>query len=235
MYHHTISFLVLFLVAACLAGFAATGEEAATEEAPQAQPLFAAEGVPEGWLVRSWSDVAEPAPDGAAWEVKDGILYGSTPRGTWLISEKEYGDFILAYEFKLGAQGNSGCGLRFPLKGDPAFNGLEMQMVDPRYYGDYAAPPMELTGALYKGIAPEKQVYKPEDWNTCRITCRGSQVEIEMNGVRIINVNLSEQKRPMERGNPLKERPLKGHIGFQELSRGGSQVMIRNAAITELE
>ena len=33
---------------------------------------------------------------------------------------------------------------------------------------------------------------------------------------------------------PMKERPLKGHIGFQELSRGGDHVQIRNARIKEL-
>lgn len=191
MSRFTIVLFALLTVTLFLSEFGAAGEEIGKKETPQAQSLFTAEGTPEGWLVRSWSDVAEPAPDGAAWEVKNGILYGSTPQGTWLISEKEH--------------------------------------------GDYAVPPMELTGSLYKGVAPREQVYKPEDWNTCRITCSGSQMEIEMNGVRIINVSLSEQKRPMERGNPLKERPLKGHIGFQELSRGGSRVMIRNAAITELE
>ena len=54
----------------------------------------------------------------------------------------------LMFEFKLGEQGNSGCGLRFPLFGDPAFDGLELQMVDPRYYGTNQVPAAELTGGL---------------------------------------------------------------------------------------
>ena len=32
----------------------------------------------------------------------------------------------------------------------------------------------------------------------------------------------------------LRQRPLEGHIGFQELSRGGAHVEIRNARIKEL-
>jgi len=206
-----------------------SGEE--KPDASKAQALFAEDGVPQGWLVRDWADISNPAPADAKWEVKEGVLHGSTPRGTWLISEKEYGDFILEYEFKLGAQGNSGCGLRFPLHGDPAFDGLEMQMADPRYYGDYKAAPIELTGALYQGIEPEKQMLKTEDWNTCS---KGGMIEIVLNGERIIKANLDALDKPLERGTPLKDRPRKGHIGFQELSRGNGHVMIRNAIITEL-
>src|SRR2546426_1036376 len=87
--------------------------------------LFPEDGVPKGWLVRNWSNIKDPPPSGAVWNVERGVLQGSNPRGTWLISEKEYSDFVLAFEFKLGERGNSGCGLRFPLEGDPAFDGLE--------------------------------------------------------------------------------------------------------------
>jgi len=34
---------------------------------------------------------------------------------------------------------------------------------------------------------------------------------------------------------PVKDRPRKGHIGFQELSRGAEHVMIRNARIKALD
>ena len=34
---------------------------------------------------------------------------------------------------------------------------------------------------------------------------------------------------------PLSARPLAGHIGFQNLSRGGDDVQIRNAKIRELK
>lgn len=197
--------------------------------------LFPQDGIPERWRVTEWSDVGKPAPEGVHWTVQDGVLHGSEPRGTWLISEKEYGDFILEYEFKLGDQGNSGCGLRFPAQGDPAFDGVEMQMCDPRYYGDYKALPWELTGALYQAKAPRAPEYRAEDWNSVRIVCVGAEVRIALNGKTILAVNLDEEDRALEKGVPLKDRPRKGHIGFQELSRGGGHVMIRNAAITELD
>jgi len=203
-------------------------------------PLFPKDGVPEGWLVRRWDDVAKPADTGVQWQVKDGVLHGSEPRGTWLVSEKEYGDFVLEFEWKLGERGNSGCGLRFPLAGDPAFDALELQMVDPRYYPPtQPVAPDELAGSLYKAIAPRAQLYKAGEWNRYQITCKGASIKVQLNGESILDVNLDDQTTPTKRHDgtdapPLKDRPRKGRIGFQELSRGGALVEIRVARIKEL-
>lgn len=200
-------------------------------------PLFPEDGTPKGWLVRQWDDIRKPA-EGVVWKIERGVLTGGLPRGSWLISEKEYGDFILEFEFKLGERGNSGCALRAPLFGDPAFDGLELQMADFRY--NTSAKPSELTGGLYRAVAPKKQVYKPTEWNQYRIQCRGPKVEVVLNGEKILDVNLDEQTQTVKRHDgsdapPLKARPRKGHIGFQELSRGGSIVEIRNARIKVIE
>lgn len=204
------------------------------------KPLFPKDGVPAGWVVRDWADVKNAPPAGAVWKVVDGVLQGSEPRGTWLVSEKEYSDFTLKFEFKLGDRGNSGCGLRFPDHGDPAFDGLELQMVDPRYYpSDMKIPPNELTGSLYRAVAPKKQLFKPNDWNAYEVTLQGTKIKVILNGEQIVDVDLKELNIPVKRHNdedavPIQKRPLKGHIGFQELSRGGGHVEIRNARIKEL-
>ncbi len=214
---------------------------AAADSAGEWRRLFSGDGVPAGWTARNWDDVAKVADAGVVWQVKSGVLHGSEPRGTWLVSDQEYGDFVLEFEWKLGERGNSGCGLRFPAHGDPAFDGLELQMVDPRYYpADMKVPPNELTGGLYRAVAPTEQVYKPGEWNKYEVSCRGPTINVVLNGVRILNVNLDEQVEPTKRHNgsdapPLKDRPRKGRIGFQELSRGGGHVEIRNARIKLLE
>src|SRR6185503_9345898 len=111
-------------------------------------PLFPSDGQPEGWVVRAWNDVSQAPAMPTVWKVKNGILEGGEPRGTWLMSEKEYGDFEIQYEFKLGERGNSGLALRAPMKGDPAFDGMELQMADFRYNPE--ARDSELTGGLYR-------------------------------------------------------------------------------------
>ncbi|HEY3394648.1 MAG TPA: DUF1080 domain-containing protein, partial [Lacipirellulaceae bacterium] len=91
----------------------------------EGEALFAEEGVPKGWSVRLWNDISKPAGTKDSWVVREGVLHGGEPRGTWLVSEREYENFTLEFEFKLGALGNSGLALRSPLKGDPAFDGME--------------------------------------------------------------------------------------------------------------
>jgi hypothetical protein len=209
-------------------------------EPPIFKELFPSNGVPEGWVVTRWNDLKLPADTGVVWKVENGILQGSEPRGTWLISEAEYADFVLEFEWHLGERGNSGVALRAPMVGDPAFDGLELQMADPRYMPpESPMAPAELTGALYRAVAPNVQVFKPESWNRYRITCFGPRVHVVLNGVTILDINLDEQNTPTRRHDgssapPLKDRPRRGHIGFQELSRGGTHVQIRGAKIREL-
>ena len=206
------------------------------------QKLFQEEGAPKGWVVRAWNDVKDTPKEKSVWEVKDGVLHGSEPRGTWLVSEKEYGDFEIDFEWKIGPRGNSGFGIRFPSAGDPAFDGLELQMCDPRYYPDDQRPQIpasELTGGIYRVIAPKKDVFKPEAWNKYTVRCEGPKVRVVLNGELIQQVDLDQYTEKVKRHNgedapSLKDRPRKGRIGFQELSRGGAHVEIRNVRIREL-
>jgi hypothetical protein len=202
------------------------------------EPLFPKDGVPEGWQVRAWNDVRNAAAGHPVWRVTDGVLHGGEPRGSWLLSEKEYGDFELEFEFRLGARGNSGCALRAPLFGDPAFDGIELQMADLRYNPD--ARDSELTGGLYRAVAPQQQVYRPEAWNAYRIRCVGSSVQVTLNGTQILDLDLNNFTEPVKRHDgrdapPLKDRPRRGHLGFQELSQEGARVQIRHARIRVLD
>jgi hypothetical protein len=200
--------------------------------------LFATDGAPKGWVVTEWSDLAKPAPKGVEWTVKDGVLTAGKQRGTWLVSEKEYADFILEFEIKLTAVGNSGVALRTPMKGDPAFDGMEMQVADLRY--NTAAKDSELTGGLYRAIAPSKQVYKPTEWNTFRIELKGERLKVTANGEVIQDIDLTKFDKTVKRHDgtdapPIKDRPRKGHLGFQHLSRNNEPIAVRNVRIKELK
>lgn len=224
----TIPALALLASAAVLRG--------AEPADPAWEKLFTQDGPPAGWVVRSWDNVANPPPPRTEWRVRNGILIGSDPRGTWLVSEREVGDFLLEFEFRLGERGNSGVGLRVPAAGDPAFDALEIQLVDPRYFGEGAAtPPEHLTGAVYGALPPAEQAFQPQAWNTARIELRGPRLKVVINGRTVQDVNLDEQTTPPPRGRPLAERPRRGRIAFQELGRGGSQVALRNVRLAVLD
>jgi len=225
---------ILSLAIGCL--FLAFPAFAAEEEG--FTPLFPDDGVPKGWVVTTWNDLSKEAEGGNVWEVKDGVLHSGKSRGTWLVSEREYGDFEIKYEFKLTEIGNSGLALRAPLKGDPAFDGMELQMADFRYNTE--AKDSELTGGIYRAIAPTKQVYKPTEWNTVHVGLRGNRLKAVLNGETIHDINLDNFTDTVKRHDgsdapPIKDRPRKGHIGFQHLSRNNEPVTIRGAVIKELK
>lgn len=203
---------------------------------PGFTPLFPTDGVPPGWSVRSWNDVSLPAQPNARWLVAESTLRGSVPRGTWLVSPREYSDFTLELEFRLGEGGHGGVGLRFPMRGNPAEEGIVVQMVDPRAFGtNYTAQPWETTGALYKAVPPIAQAFKPLEWNRYSIECRGSHILVTLNGTKVMDADLQRMIENVEpiRGKPLAERPVRGRIGFLEVSRRTGQVEIRNAHIRE--
>ena len=197
-------------------------------------PLFPEDGPPRGWRVGEWYDVGVPVT-GARWTVEEGVLRSGGRVGTWLLSEREYADFILEFEIRLTDAGNSGVALRAPVLGDPAFDGLEFQFMDVRY--SPTARHDQLTGSLYAALPPLKQVYRPTDWNHCRIEMRGPRLKVLLNGETVQRVNLDEQTEPRKRHNgsaapSLKDRPRKGRIGFQH---GGGEVWVRGARIRELK
>jgi hypothetical protein len=219
------------LILHCLAASLAAGE-------PAFQPLFPAYGPPAGWVVRHWGDLGQPAHGDPVWTVKDGVLDGAGDRGSWFVSEQEYGDFEIEYEFRLGPQGNSGFAFRAPATGDPAFAGMEMQMADLRY--NPQALPSELTGGIYRAIAPAEQVYQPEQWNKVRLSIVGTRLKVEMNGKVIHDTDLATHAGEIRdhRDNivpKIRDRPRRGRIGFQNLSRAGGRVEIRRARIRVLD
>ncbi len=180
--------------------------------------------------------------DLTGWHVKDGKLEAwkangemiscVAPGGGWLASDKEYGDFELKVEYRIGPGGNSGLGLRFPAVGDPAHIGMEIQILDddaPQYK---TLKPAQYTGGIYyQAPATAKAAKKPGEWNSYRVRCQGPKVEIWLNGKQIQNVNVEEFTKGEGGYKPLAERPRKGHVGFQS---HGDAVDFRKVEIKEL-
>jgi len=147
-----------------------------------------------------------------SWKAEDGLL-STAGGGGWLMTEKEYGDFELRLEFKLPKMGNSGVALRAPLMGDPAYTGMEIQVLDDANYKNLK--PTQYTGSIYDVVAAGKSANKPAgEWNTMVIVARGPKVAVTVNGTALVDANLDDLKADHAKRHPGLLR-ARGHLGLQ--------------------
>jgi hypothetical protein len=169
----------------------------------------------------------KPTGKSEVWGTEKGVIYVDKGGGGWLLTEKEFGDFELRLEYKMSKGANSGVALRTPDKGDPAYVGMEIQLIDdegwPGKLADY-----QHTGSIYDVVPASKQNNKPiGEWNSIRIVCVGSKVTVEVNGQTLVDANLEDSKEKKGAKHPGLSR-AKGHVGFQSYN---TRVEFRNVFI----
>jgi hypothetical protein len=161
------------------------------------------------------------------WKFENGILYTEGDGGGWLSTTQQYSDFRLELEFRVPPGGNSGVFLRAPHKGDPAYEGMEIQVLDD-YAPEYAdLRPTQYTGSIYDVEPPAEQVSKKANqWQKMAIQCVGQNVQVELNGTKIISANLNEYRDKLDKHPGLAR--TEGYIGLQN---HGSRIEYRNIKI----
>ena len=164
----------------------------------------------------------------------DGVMF--CKKGGNLFTEKEYGDFILKFDFKFPPGANNGLGIRAPLKGNAAYKGMELQILDNTAEKFAKLKPYQYHGSIY-GVVPAKRGFlkKPGEWNTQEVRAIGPKITVILNGTTIVDADLDEvcKKRGAKfvQSHPgLKNK--KGHIGWLG---HGARVEFRNIRIKPME
>lgn len=170
-----------------------------------------------------------------AWAAEDGMIVCKKGGGGYLLTDKEYGDFEFRCQFRWAKEGgNSGVGLRTPEKGDPAYAGMEIQLIDDENWekvrkgklADY-----QHTGSIYDVQPAKARANKPiGEWNSVRIVCKGRKVNVWINGEETANANLDDFEAKFAKHPGLKRD--KGHIGFQSYN---DRVEFKDIVIQELK
>jgi hypothetical protein len=169
----------------------------------------------------------------AWWGAKDGVLFFTGNGRGWLMTEKEYADFELRLEFKVSRGGNSGVALRSPFEGDPAYTGMEIQILDDAHPDYRTIKNWQRTGSIYGVMGPTRVPTRPlGQWNRYRIVCKGRELTIELNGEKVLGAHLDDSRKNAGDGKPhlglLREN---GHIGLQGHDR---RTEFRNLNIKEI-
>lgn len=174
----------------------------------------------------------QPSKKGEGYGVKDGVIFCAKGGGGNLLTEKEYSNFVFRFEFKLDPGSNNGVGIRTPLKGDPAYVGMEIQILEDSAPKWAKLRPTQYHGSIYDVVAAKRGALKPAgEWNEEEITADGRRVKVVVNGQTVVDVDLDTIKDPAV----LKKHPgilrTSGHIGFLGHN---DYVEFRNIRIKEL-
>jgi hypothetical protein len=173
----------------------------------------------------------------AGWTVEGGVL-SRTAKAADIVSLEEFGDFELAFEWKIGAAGNSGVMYRVTEDSTaPWHSAHEYQILDNAGHADGKVP--ETTAAsAYALYAPAKDVTKPlGQWNQARIVVKGMHVEHWLNGTKVVafDIGSAEWTARYEKSKfakyPQFGKAVKGRIAIQD---HGDPVSYRNIRIRPL-
>lgn len=164
------------------------------------------------------------------WVVKEGNIVTLEPRpgehgwqrySDYITTVKKYGNFELKLDFKFNPKGNSGVFMRVGDIKDHVNSGFEVQILDTHGKTEFGHHDC---GGVIRTVGPTKMMVKPAgEWNSYHIKLVDSQLTVILNGEQIVDIDLSK--------TDMKDRPMVGHIGFQD---EGKPIWYRNVRIREL-
>jgi hypothetical protein len=206
-----------FVMIACLLATTVDGGEKGKTDSPGLtkeeikdgfKPIF------NGKSLDGWKGKPETVEGHAA---ENGMLVCTKKAKGILYTDKDYGDFILRFDFNLQPGGNNGINVR----------GHEIQILD-----DYAdihknIKPCQYHGSIYCKVAAKRgHTKKAGEWNTQEIKVKGTQWTVTVNGVVIVDEDIAKVK-----GLEDVAKRTKGPLG---LMSHGTRVEFRNLRIKDL-
>jgi Ni/Co efflux regulator RcnB len=201
----------------------------------------------EGWeLLFNGKDLTgfrgfKSASPTTSWKVADGaITY--VGEGTDLVTDQQFGDFELEFDWRIAPGGNSGVMYQVTEEGDETYwSGPEYQILDNARHPDakQGVNGNRTAGACYDLYAPSTDASKPAgEWNSSKIVMKGNHVEHWLNGQKVVeyergsadwNKRLAASKFTEW---PMFAKSSTGHIVFQD---HGDDVWYRSIKVHELK
>ena len=147
--------------------------------------------------------------------VSNGILKWTD--GGHIYTKEMFTDFVFRFEFTMTPGANNGLAIRSLGTGNPAYDAMcELQILDDAHerYTEVIEP-RQFHGSAY-GMAGAHRGYLHESgkWNYQEVKVEGSTIQVELNGVKILDTDLGKISEYMvDRKHPGKML-AKGHLGF---------------------
>lgn len=162
------------------------------------------------------------------------VLHPSKGSGGNLYTSEQFDNFVFRFEFMLTPGANNGLGIRTPMEGDAAYQGMELQILDNDAPVYEKLQIYQYHGSVY-GVIPAKRGFlKPVgEWNYQEVVANGDHIKVILNGTTILYGNIREASKngTVDKRDHPGLLNKTGHIGFLG---HGSKVMFRNIRIKKL-
>lgn len=166
---------------------------------------------------------------GEGYVVENGAIV-CTPQGRNLTTDEIFSNYVLDFEFQLAPGANNGLGIHYPGKGDAAYVGMELQILDstaPQYKD---LKPYQFHGSLYTMVPAKQGALKPVgEWNHERVFVEGKDIRVVVNGQLVLTADLDKLNVEFPKHEGARRRA--GHLTF---CGHGDRVAFRNIRISEL-
>lgn len=191
---------IVVLIAGCSSKKESSDESTAVVEEPVVQgltPELQADGwklLFDGESLNGWRFYQNK--ENTKWDVVDGMLHckpkDSTGYHVDILTEAQYENYEMAFDWKISAGGNSGLIYRaIETESEPYYTGPEFQLMDDAGWKD-PLKDVQLSGASYDMYAPTEKVVKPSgEWNSAKLVINGKHVEHWLNGAKVVEYEIS--------------------------------------------
>jgi len=244
------SYLALLAAAGLMAACSAPKtEEAAMQDSVTVETAPVEEWISlfDGQTLNGWSKYGG-GEVGKAWKIENGELYlDATNKAGWqtgdggdIVTNEEFENFHLKYEWKIAQNGNSG--VMFFVHESPEFQypwntGPEMQVLDNAGHPD-AKIISHRAGDLYDLIVSSEETVKPYgEWNQAEIIANNGKLDLLLNGKTIVSTTMwTPEWEALIAKSKFKDmdgfgKYKKGKIALQD---HGDLVSFRNIVIKKL-
>lgn len=145
------------------------------------RPLF------DGRTTTGWRTLNSPEPPKAGWVIEDGSITSVEGRGVAsLVSQDEFLEFELEWEWKAAKAANSGVSYQVFGINTRDVTGMEYQIADDDGEPGAIKDNKQKAGALYGTVPVSRSFARPlGTWNQSRIVLQGNRSEHWLNGEKV--------------------------------------------------